>query len=252
MGSNHSESVLARSLLIFAILLLTSVSYGQTTDAGRAWETLVAAKGGREQLYKVRNMLKDFDGMTELSVFPNLVWENADPWFGHRYAQIYDREHKLYIQATELLGEEYAKTEDDFDGVVCYQLMFLLETTWDGPTIVNLSSQKEGTQTFDVIETRIGKSRLDFGYLPDERLVRRVYFYNDKGFNWETWALDKFVDVDGIKMPTWLGSKSGYNPPRRQKFEGGPISFRFNVDYDPAIFDRPLRATSRDAWKKKS
>jgi hypothetical protein len=85
-------------------LTMSVTTWGQAsirrTEVAKAWEALVNAKGGRTRLSEIYNMLTEYDGMTRLAVFPNKEWEGAAPFFGNRYARLFDRERKLSVTAT--------------------------------------------------------------------------------------------------------------------------------------------------------
>lgn len=233
-----------------ASLFVSVTSYSQTSRgdqsrAEKAWDALIKAKGGRERLHSVTNMVVERDDWTQLYVFPNLEWTAWGPFFGNRHSEVFYRDKSLLVKSTQD-GELETRTNYPWDWNVRNQLMFILETKWDRPFPVTIERRKEGKETFDVIETQIGKLKVEFAYEPEVMLVRRVYFY-ENGLKTETWALDVYRLIDGVQMPTLVAMQFG----KQSKFKLSPITFRFNVEYNPQIFERPLKSTTVDAWKPK-
>lgn len=169
-------------------------------------------------------------------------------FFGTRFSNLFDRKKQLLVKATQD-GELETRDNYPWDGTLRRELMFLLETKWDRPTIVGVSRRREGKQIFDVIEGKVGALKIEFGYEPEEMQVRRVYLYVDNAL-YRVFALDGYRSIDGIQMPSYMGELSAEDY-LKKKFDSAPISFQFNVDYDPKIFQRPLKSTTPDAWKRK-
>jgi hypothetical protein len=239
-------------LVVFAVFPCTALSQ-PVSDKGaqRAWDALVATKGGREKLHSVRNMvIERYEGdWIQLCVFPDLEWEGFGPFFGTRYSHIFDRRQGLIVKATQD-GEVETSSYQSWDWELRGQLVFMLETKWDKPTVLAVSQRKERKKLLDIIETRVGSLKVEFGYEAEELLVRRVYFY-EKGGLFRVWAFDGYRSIGGIQMPSKIDEMFGDEYLKGKRFDYAPISFQFDVDYDPKIFQRPLKSTTPDAWKIK-
>lgn len=249
--------------LLIAIATLPGICSAQDNNAAdankkeaeRAWEALVTAKGGREKLHSVRNMIVErYEGVwIQLSVFPDLEWEYLGPLgprYPTRWSNIFDRKQALLVKATQD-GEIETRSNYPWDWNLRDELAYILETKWDKPSIIGISRRKEGKQTLDVIEANIGLLKVEFGYEPEEMLVRRIYKY-EGGHLYRIWAFDGYRSIDGIQMPSQIAELSAKEFLKKDKFDYAPISFQFNVDYDPKIFQRPLKSTTPDAWKRKN
>lgn len=238
-------------LLLLSMSVLPQPPAAEQARAEKAWNALVTEKGGRAKLHTVTNMVIERYGgdWIQLCVFPDLEWEAFGPFFHNRFSDLFDRRQGLMVKATQD-GELETRSNYPWDWTLRGQLAFLLETKWDKPSIVRVDRRKEGKQTFDIIETNIGHLKVEFGYEPDEMLVRRVYLYEKSGL-FRIWALDGYRSIDGIQMPSRIAELSAKDFLKNSTFDFEPISFQFNVDYDPKIFERPLRTTTTDAWKKK-
>lgn len=253
------------SLFVIATLscLLCPITFGQEKetslnekrDAERAWEALVRTKGGREKLHSLTNMLREFAGSVRLDIFPNRQWE-----FGRNISDLSPvvsiadgvKGVQVYTRTFGENGEtsENGVNHDDLtDWFPLETLPFLLETKWNKPELLRVREIKEGKKKLDLIETIIGKERVNFIFEPEELLVSKVEFYY-QGKVWQTYTFLNYTTIDGIKMPQAyrLGSiLNNFN----DKIKPIQIKFTFNVEYDPQLFERPLIATTPDAWKPK-
>ncbi len=127
----------------------------------------------------------------------------------------------------------------------------LLETKWNKPEIVRVSQLKDGKAKLEVVETIVGKRRMEFIFEPEDMSILKVREYDERGILWRVYSFSDYVEIDGIKMPRSWGSASGYKPGNLDKFDNEICNFSFNVDYAPDLFTRPLKATTPNAWKHK-
>ncbi|CAN5336505.1 hypothetical protein BH10ACI3_BH10ACI3_19450 [soil metagenome] len=228
----------------------TISSSSERHDAEKAWEALIRAKGGRENLYKVNSMLTQFSDVTLLNVFPSSRWRFTH-WLDMRlFLEIYDERTTTRVWVGKG-GVERVDKKDFNEESVFDQIPFLLETNWYKPTPIRVKREKMGKKSVDVIEVLMAKTHLQFVYDPEEMLVTEVRFLFDDGTPYQKYRLSNYVDVNGIKMPTAfnIGTTSSNFEGLRSK--NMPISFAFNVDYNPKIFEPPFIATTTDAWKRK-
>ena len=247
------------SLFVIATLscLLCTITFGQEKetalnekrDAERAWEALVRTKGGREKLHSLTNMLREFAGSVRLDIFPNRQWEfNRNIVDLSPMVSIADGVKSVQVY-TRTFGENGVSHDDLTDWFPLETLPFLLETKWNKPELLRVREIKEGKQKLDLIETIIGNERVNFIFEPEELLVSKVEFYYKGKLN-TTYTFWNYTTIDGIKMPqSWgLGTVlDNFNDKKKLS----QIRFAFNVKYDPQLFERPLIATTPDAWKPK-
>ena len=238
------------NLSIIALSQENAISTDERRKAEKAWEALIKTKGGREKLHSVRNMLTEFNGFAQLNVFPNRVWEFAGPFFGGVSASIYDGTKSTEIYANET-GVTSTRSIDLSDWLVIDRVQFLLETKWDKPELLRVTQIKKDKKVFDVIQAVVGKLRMDFVYEPEEMLVLEVNFYDKNNVLWKKYEFSDYTEINGIKMPQTFGNKQSYRNLEKLKYAYTKIKFSFNVEYDPQLFERPLKATTPDAWKPK-
>jgi hypothetical protein len=243
--------------LSLTILFLNSPVWSQKAaieekrEAEKAWEALIRAKGGRERLHSITNMLTEFLTETRLDIFPDKRWSFGNYLDGTPYVDRYDAAKPPGEFAT--LGSPNGKNENVayiLSGVIrSNRIPFLLETKWNKPELVRVRRIKEKKQLLDVIETIVEGDRMDFVYEPEEMLVREVRFYGKSGLI-INYVLSNYTTIDGIKMPQEFEVGDNINN-FKPKPPGVPIRFQFNVEYDPRLFERPLELTTREAWKPK-
>lgn len=250
LSKNLRLSTLILILATFVTNALPQKSdLSEKKEAEKAWESLIKTKGGREKLHSVNSMLYEFPvDLTRLWVLPNRLWEFSSFMFtgavisdGVKGVQYYAREDGVHNTEHDDLSLWYSTQV----------LPFLLETKWQKPELLRVKRVKDGKKTLEIIETMVGGRQMDFVYEIEEMLVSEVRFYDQKGRMWQVYAFSNYTTIDGIKMPQTYGQKSGYTEKAISKFAVLPIKFTFNVDYDPELFDRPLKATTSDAWKRK-
>jgi len=135
------------------------------------------------------------------------------------------------------------------------RLAYLLETKWDKPELLGLTTRQHAKKSLDVIETRFAGVRTDFVYDPEDMLVTEVDEYDKDGVAGGAILLSDYASINGIQMPRTVFYLVGWEPTNWKDPKHDPnylkINFAFNVDYDPKIFTGPLRAGSKDDWKPK-
>ncbi|HEV2802563.1 MAG TPA: hypothetical protein VGW12_18975 [Pyrinomonadaceae bacterium] len=224
-------------------------------EAERLWELAIDAKGGRGRLHSVGNILvaiqtRHYQNI-ELSVFPDKFWRlsNSPEPLG-RSALMFNLERGFGFTADENRpgGGAVRLHQSNLGGGAVVleeaQIFYLLETRWLKPSVVGVSEERVGGRRVDVVRVMAGDRPVDYyldrkTHLPLKvALISKqsgaVYFYR---------TFSDYAPVDGIQMP------------RTVNVDGDgrlPISFRFNVDYDQQLFERPPSAAeSADAWKAK-
>lgn len=249
-------SILEKALAMGLCLMICALMCAGQSDtdkivAGKAWEGLVNAKGGREKLYSVKTLLSDFDSgsMVRLDVIPGFVWEFTGPFYGSSGARIVDRKRDILVMANTK-GIIDSRQTFDRDQFLEYRFVFLLETHDYKPVPLRIR-RSTGKPVLDVLEVILGKTRLDVFFEPEEMLVTRIDALNPKGGIVYSYSLLDYRLMDGIKMPMRVGVEFNPKDSLKIKYYYGKMQYRFNVDYDPNIFVAPEKSITPDGWKPK-
>ena len=246
-----------------------------TQRAERLWEQALAAKGGRERLYAVRNFVVSSTsrfrssprpdvaaGLTEesLYVLPGKWWSFSDYRPGKMGYHIdvldFDRERRWYASPGKSVP---LPSRPDVDKAVFEdfryrfrqaQFLYLSETKWAKPTFTGARTESIGGKKFEVIETIIDDQRsvrADFYLDRETHLPARIVIDSraargsGKGSMDYVCRLDDYANVGGIQMPQIVNCGDKENQ----------TTYQFNVDYDEAIFERPPTSADAkpDAWR---
>jgi hypothetical protein len=241
--------------------------------AMRLWEQAIAAKGGREKLFAIRNILFLQQGAYRpekfstrgnnsssssseaqvrtagLYVFPDKFWDCEDyrpGEFGvimHMYNYETGKKYIVTLGEPEHPSEPIEPSETRQSRT--YGLVaFLLETTWLKPIPLRTRVEKIGNREFDLVQTSVNRQRIDFAFDRETHLPAQIRYYSDgseKSFMTET--LSNYTNVDGVPLPQTV--KEGQGP----KYK---VTIDLNVSYEPDIFVRPPAITNGlDAWRPK-
>ena len=268
-------------VLFFGLLFLclTSTGFSQTVlktpkdsrqEAERLWEQAIAAKGGRERLYAVENLVVSsrFQGhknlvqkvelpLEEFYVFPNKFWRWSD---GRKVKarleiELFDFERSLgyylYPDSSKPLrkASEIYPREKQF--VFYTQLLYLMETKWQKPKLLAARTARSGFKKYDVVETIVDFERVNFYFDRKTQLpVRIVNFYageiSEKTYTVE-FDLGDYAEVNGIQMPQKVETTGSFVADGTKY-----VKQQINVAYDKSLFESPpsLEAGA-EAWKIK-
>jgi hypothetical protein len=263
-----SHRLVAGSVLIALCLISTGAGVCQTRgqheigaerqEARRFWDAVVKAKGGRERLESVQNLLvqytrKQQPTLIQLFAFPDKYWEwSYGPPFPEVAMGFYKGEAGLYYSISDT-GVQPVTNSDPQGWMDKGSVVLLLETRWVKPEPVKVTRQRRGGQLVDVIETKVGDERIDFTVDIESLLVLNVSRYSkDYKHGTEPWWSEYFsdyVNIDGIQMPlkealdnTHVGLAHNWLDMR----------CRINVVYDPDFFDAPPQLSAgTEAWRPK-
>jgi hypothetical protein len=263
--------ILAVSTIIFCATATAQIkepTAKERADAVRLWDQVVKAKGGREKLRSISNMMltkgSNFPNVQiEFYVYPNLYWEWSKGKIVYEYtdASMANLDRGVYLFDPQ---PENAARLQPVRGGASYRetwLMnactFLLETKWLQPRPVRIRSAKVGKERLDVIETNFPTLEeyknwgIDFYIDPESLVVRMAVSRDYKGEHYNEWFFEDFRNVDGIMLPTKGAVQRDLTKwPSKNRFS--PLSFQFNVAYDDQLFERaPSVAAGPDAWKPK-
>jgi hypothetical protein len=216
-------------------------------QAKELWEQAIAAKGGRDQLYKVNSLLMSYTettrnflgivvhrGLVErIYVFPGKVWgwdDGLPPPFHLSVGMLnvgLNLRCTIYAGASKpVCGPAQQGISPPDAGISQMQYLYLMETRWVKPVPLGVTRDSIGLKKVDLLHTRFGNEKVDYYLDRKTHLPLRVaVFYG--GSRQATLKIDlsEYVMVDGVQMPT--------------KQKSGKISFQINPPYDEDIFTRP-------------
>lgn len=244
--------------------LMPDQKTAQPEEAVTFWEQAIAAKGGRERLHSVLNMVISTHGKygsrqlgenqvrgETLFVFPARYWDWSDyrpDVFGLRISMYNFETQKKYIisdgepqrQIESITAAEQSRAE------MHSLLPYLLETKWLRPVVVGVKTGRIRLRPVNIVQTTVNGKRVDFALDQKSHLPVRVSYHDlIKGKEYIT-ALDlsDYVDIDGIKVP------------QKIKYDDGTEykqAYQFNVEYNEDIFVRPTTIQAGpQAWKPKT
>ena len=234
----------------------------QLDPAAQLWEQAIAAKGGREALHGVRNLVVSARGdypsrklkknqirQEVLYVLPHKFWSWSDyrpDVFGLRITMYdYDRSMKYVIGDGDPNGPLEPITEvDRKNGNVLWALLpYLPETKWLKPALIGARAGTVEQQTVDIVETDVKGKRVDFAFDRKTHLPVRVSYYRTIKTKTYVTTIDlaDYVEVGGIKLPQTVRYEDGTQDKR---------SYRLNVEYREDIFTKPTHIEAGpEAWK---
>jgi hypothetical protein len=234
----------------------------QSEEAVRLWEQAVAAKGGRERLHAVHNLVVSSRGKylsrslkknqvrgETLFVLPNKYWDWDDyrpDVFGLRISMYdYDSNTKYVISDGDPNHTLEPITDKDKQrrNLLLSLLPYLTETKWLKPVITRVSSGRVGLQPVDIVQTTVEGKRVDFALDRKSHLPVRISYYSvDKNMTYlSTIDLSNYVDIGGIKMPQTVKSEDGTTYKQ---------DYKLNVEYNENIFVKPPPIEAGpEAWK---
>jgi hypothetical protein len=243
---------------------------GEQRDAKELWEQAITAKGGRERLQGVRNVVISFihkyrkwflprrETGERLYVFPGQIWGYSDQRpaiFGVRIS-VYDIGRELwYTVPADHTGPRVMETPEEWKRTVrTEQARFLMETSWLKPVPVRAREGKLRGKPVDVLELKADSDTFTYYLDPKTKLALMLAhrYASDRMPGKDSGDDYYFYDyrpVDGIMMP----QSEGYVLRVRGRGEyRSDLRFQFNVDYDPEIFDRaPRIEDGPQGWKRK-
>ena len=281
--------------VIIVIMVTAMVVWGQEAteadsreEAKRIWELAIKAKGGREKLHAVRNMVITSTGDARPVLFikkKKRIWSKKkykditvsfyllpDKW----WMWIDDRPGifglNMIMENYETMKEYRVSDGGPFideagnpkeRGIVediepnresnnkAMLVTRLLETKWVQPKVEGVASGKVGRKKVDVIQTKVFNDRLDFMF--DKKthlLLRTVYYYYDK--------VSKTTGSTGRRYGDYV-EVDGIMLPTKVTVESSHTgdstsykTYQINVEYNEDLFKKPPLPIEEamDAWKK--
>jgi hypothetical protein len=240
-------------------------------EARQLWEQAIAAKGGRNRLYAVRNvvviqhgelrinLLKKISTLQEsLFVFPNRIWTWNDmrpSVFGLTVDMWNYESHKQYVLPYPITPNPHTITDEPAGGSLMYGFLDLLpETKWLKPTLVRSTVTRVKGKEVDVVQTSVNNERVDFSLDRKTHLPIRISYFSPEYNN--RFSEKYHSDTpDTIQDLSDYAEVSGIKVPQRIKYDDGSeykISFQFDVEYNEGIFvNPPPIEAGPEAWKAK-
>lgn len=235
-------------------------------EAERLWEELIKAKGGREKLYSVSNMLRSkSDGQIELFVYPDRHWEwdRGHIVYNYLWLTMANMEKGIFAVVSQ---NGLNKIEKDLDergranyreGFLMDGCIFFLESRWLRPTPVKVAREAINKKQFDVVKTRFPDLLvykdwgLDFFIEPESREVRFVRQFSVPNHEGMIWKFDNYTSINGIQMPQNVNAF--LSPKEIRNTKCCNFTYDFNVQYNSSIFEKiPTEAEGRDAWRPRN
>jgi hypothetical protein len=283
-----SDKLIAAALCLVAALTIAPAASAQAHEtAGGAererakalWEEAVRAKGGRERLQSIQNLLisstvyvraqrgSNVKDAVRLYAMPGRVWVYTwtEAFDVKLDATVINTERKLCLVTlapahgvsglTPCIPETWTQylIEDPF--------IYLLETNWVHPVPVRARTEGKGRNQVEVVETEVGKLRVDFYLHRKTKLPFRIVteWYGDIGRATGTLGqmevlLEEYTEVEGVLMPRRVTRRLLDS---ERLSVGDPLNgteerarYQFNVAHDPALFDGPVpKNVKPDSWK---
>ena len=266
--------------LVFATGVATQViAQARDVEKERAvalWEEAIRAKGGRERLEGVENLLisstknvhipgkiavKTTTTESErLYVMPEKAWiyEWTPQFDVSLEAKLINFEHNfcavtLAPARGDVPGLSFCTPTTPFEYLVQHPVIYLMETKWVHPVPLRVRVERQ----VEVIETQIGKIRADFYLDRKTKLPNKIVTHRLMG-TWDsvvpssmtTIELDDYKAIDGIQMPRRLTEIIELRDTVDRRLDIEDASYSFNVAYNAAIFHDPIpRNVKRDDWK---
>lgn len=274
---------MALALILGSAVGTKVVAQHKDADKERAlalWEEAIRAKGGRERLRSVQNLLisstknvhipgeatvRTTTTETErLYVMPEKAWiyELTPEFDVSLEAKLINFEQNFCSVTMAparggVPGLSFCLPTTPFEYLVQHPVIYLMETKWVRPVPLRVRVERKGIWQVEVIETQIGKIRADF-YLDRKTKLPTKIVTNRLAGEWEsvspssltTIELDHYKVVDGIQMPRRLTEITELSDTIDRRLDIEDASYRFNVAYNPAIFHDPIpKNVKRHDWK---
>ena len=245
-------------------ILLVSLSYGGSLqaaeqrrqsisdsrqEASRLLEKAVAAKGGRERLRSVKNVLfiHGSGSYRSLMAFPGKEWE----WADNRQNKIGSLDVtmtncELNISYLSYASEAQARRIAPPDGAlpdnyVRNTLAFLVEPQGIDLEPIGVLKERVNGKVLDVIQAEFRGERIGFALDPETNLPSAFFRYLSTGKPYHLVLMKDYALVDGIWMPS------------KVSFGGAaylPSTFEINLDIDEQFFEKPPNvAAGPDAFR---
>ena len=245
----------------------------QRAAAQRIWEQMIEAKGGRERLDQVENIVveerlyltfppgrkfKNGEQHTVgVYVFPDRVWSWQDARstvFGASasVSDVTKGIHYFVLPGDDI--REGTDTKGAANALEYQQLIFLNETRWFKPVPVRVLSGGDIPRNMDAIEASVNGKRVDYWVNRKSHLPARIikyeispanhFFHYDRMYNVQ-YSLSNYHEIDGIRIPYRVSQMQDHSTGVSDRY-----IVRLNVKVRDDLFSKPPRfEDGPDAWK---
>lgn len=216
------------------------------------WEQAIAAKGGRERLKQVKNLLvysEKTKGYVELNVFPDKhwLWSFAPPPIGLAVSMFNGERQLHYLTYPDdpTSPRKLTSTSNPVYDLERAQIIFLVETNWVKPVILSAEiAQLEGKKV-DLVKVKINDKPMGFHLDRVTHLPVRISYYRNDGTEFDSVSLADYKLIQGVNLPLRVSYNFLIDRPHYLKH-----AFQINVDYNPKLFETPPTVEAGpDAWK---
>ncbi|MEO6049970.1 MAG: hypothetical protein ABIP78_01380 [Pyrinomonadaceae bacterium] len=259
-------------------------SAAEKREAERAWESLIKAKGGRERLFAINNLLVTTRGQNsndekqfqntffeDLYVLPGRWWEWVDqrPGFplsvahldfakeiGYETTEVSNKvvtfrpkTPRLPDESVSILKLDGSTLNENFKQRFLHnQMIYLMETRWFQPAILSVRTDRRGFKKVEVVVASFSKKKYEYFLDPKTDLPSKIKvttcFVDLPTCGEDTFYLSDYIEVAGVKFPQVVS---------RGKGDDSRTTYQVNVPYNEKLFDSPPSiAAGPDAWKPKS
>lgn len=247
--------------------------------ANELWEEAIRAKGGHERLRSIQSLLisstiyvsaprgSNTKEAVRLYAMPGRAWvyTYTDEFDVKLDATVINTERKLCLvtlaPAHGVPGLSPCLPETFTQYLIEDPFIYLMETNWVRPVPVRARTEGKGKNQFDVVETEVGKLRVDFYLHRKTRLPFRIVTEWYGGIGRATGMmgpmevlLEEYAEVEGVLMPRRVtrrlidSERLSVADPLNGEEERA--QYKFNVAYDPTLFNRPVpKNVKPDTWK---
>lgn len=227
-------------------------------EAQRIWESAIAAKGGRERLHSVKNLVissvstykhgaKQYVRRNEsLFVLPDRLWiwnDQRPDVFGVTIEMCnFETKTRFFVNSDRepAIPSVVAANENSLSRT--YGLLsYLMETNWFHPEIETVASSRFDNRPVSIIRTRLPNraegfetdyKRMDFVIDGQSHLPIEIRYYQTGPDADRVYLIEKlldYVDIDGIKMPSRVIVNN----------TSEKLHYQLNVEFDPETFKNP-------------
>ena len=236
-----------------------SLVVGGAEEARSVWAQAIRAKGGRERLHAIRTFVTSSsekladsprpDVITqqfieELYVLPSRFWEYDDyrpGKMGDGGVAVDTNQHRVFNRPGE--GSAQGLYEDLVYRSRNGQFLYLMETAYVQPEPVGLTRGRLDGRDVDIVETRVNDDRVEFSLDRQSHLPAKIVIMERRLRLPRVWQLSDYHTVDGIEMPSnvHLGEEKAQSQ----------TTYRFNVEYDEAVFHLESVRFEKNGWMKR-
>lgn len=252
-------------LAIALIMIMSQIGSGQEASEAKAiWESAIKAKGGRNALAKINNILIQYTSPsrttsgrayereeTALTVLPDKVWSYTDerPEVFGEFVSMLNYEKMIQYFGPKGSSEISTKPIPDKDRTrKDYQnstIFYLMESKWLKPKPLGVKEDTLGSEKVLIVQTNVDGRRVDFALNRSNYLPTKIITYDtdvDGVVRAHEMTLSNYIEIDGIKIPRTA---------KYDMFGTKNLTVRFNVNYDPSIFTHVPNELGPDAWQRK-